>query len=61
VRQPEHGFGLTLYVKNLFDQNYYSGMTAGALVPANLTLVDSFANRPRNADRYVGVTLDYRF
>lgn len=61
VRQPEHGFGLTLYVKNLFDQNYYSGMTAGALVPANLTLVDSFANRPRNADRYVGATLDYRF
>ncbi|MGR4890684.1 TonB-dependent receptor [Sphingopyxis sp. LARHCG72] len=61
VRQPERGFGLTLYVKNLFDQNYYSGMTAGVLVPANPTLVDSFANRPRNADRYVGATLDYRF
>jgi iron complex outermembrane receptor protein len=61
VRQPERGFGFTAYIKNLFDQNYYTGMTAGALVPANLTLVDSFAVRPRNADRYVGATLDYRF
>lgn len=61
VRQPDRGFGVTLYVKNLFDTNYYTGMTSGALVPANLTLLDTFGLRPRNADRYLGATLDYRF
>lgn len=61
IRQPDHGFGVTLYVKNLFDKNYFTGMSSAALTPANLTLLDTFALRPRNADRYVGATLNYRF
>lgn len=61
IRQPDRGFGVTVYVKNLFDTNYYTGMTSGALTPANLTLLDTFALRPRNADRYFGATIDYRF
>jgi iron complex outermembrane receptor protein len=61
IRQPDRGFGVTVYVKNLFDTNYYTGMTSGALTPANLTLLDTFALRPRNADRYLGATIDYRF
>ncbi len=61
ARQPDRGFGATVFVKNLFNENYYTGMVSGALVPANLTLLDVFANRPRNANRYFGATLDYRF
>lgn len=61
VRQPAHGFSLTLFVKNVFNQNYYSGMTSAALVPANLTSLDIFAIRPKNANRYFGGTLGFNF
>jgi iron complex outermembrane receptor protein len=61
VREPAHGFSLTLFVKNVFNQNYYSGMTSAALVPANLTLLDTWAIRPKNANRYFGGTLGFNF
>jgi iron complex outermembrane receptor protein len=57
IRQPEGHYSLTFYVKNLFDQNFYTSMASSTLFPSNTTTLDIYANRPKNADRYLGATL----
>lgn len=61
ARQIDNRYSVTLFVKNLFDQNYYNSLIGLALFPTNLTLVDLFANRPKNADRYVGASVGFQF
>lgn len=61
VRQLGHGFTATLFVKNLFDQNFYAAMSSSALLPTNLTSLDIYALRTKNADRYIGGTIGFSF
>lgn len=61
LRQIDNRYSVTAFVKNLFDQNYYNSLIGLALLPANLTLVDLYANRPKNADRYFGASVGFQF
>lgn len=61
VRNPDGRYTLTFFAKNLFDQNYYSTSQGSNLLPSNLNLVDRFAVRPKDADRYVGASLGLSF
>jgi iron complex outermembrane recepter protein len=55
------GYRLTLFVKNLFDRNYLTSIGHNALLSSATNPNDLQAFVPRNADRYVGATLDVRF
>lgn len=59
LRQADNRYNVTFFVKNLLDKNYYTSLTPGALQPTNLTQVDLYANRPKNADRYFGGTVSF--
>ena len=61
LRSQDEKYSLSLFVKNLFDKNYYSSISTANLNPANLTLVDIYANVPKAADRYAGFTAAVRF
>jgi iron complex outermembrane receptor protein len=61
VRQADGRYSLTFFVKNLFDQNFYTSLGSSALHGSDLTDLDLYANRPKNADRYVGATLGFKF
>jgi iron complex outermembrane receptor protein len=61
VRQIYNRYSITFFVKNLFDQNFYTSLSSSALFPTNLTLLDLYANRPKNADRYIGGTIGFQF
>lgn len=57
VYQPDGPVRVTAFVKNLFNQNFYTSLASSNLYPTNTNLLDLFANRPKNADRYMGLTL----
>jgi iron complex outermembrane receptor protein len=61
VRHPDKGWSATVFVKNLLDKNYYTGMSPTALDPLNPALLDIYAFRPKNADRYLGGTVGLRW
>ena len=61
VTAPDSRYTLTLFVKNLFNQNFYTTTSSAALIPTNLAVVDVYAFRPKNADRYFGASLGFRF
>ncbi|MCE7796398.1 TonB-dependent receptor [Sphingobium sufflavum] len=54
-------YSLTTFVKNLFDQNYYTSLSGATLNAASPTLIDLYANVPKGASRYVGATASVRF
>lgn len=58
---PDSRYTLTVFVKNLFNQNFYTTTSSSALIGSNLSVVDVFAFRPKNADRYFGASLGFRF
>jgi iron complex outermembrane receptor protein len=57
LRRPDSRYSLTFYAKNLFDKNFYTSMSTATLFPTNTTTLDIYANRPKNAHRYLGMTL----
>ncbi|WP_251007936.1 TonB-dependent receptor [Sphingobium sp. BHU LFT2] len=61
LRTADGRYSLSAFVKNLFDQNCYTSMSSANLNPANLTLVDLYANVPKAASRYVGASASIRF
>ena len=61
LRTADGRYGISAFVKNLFDQNYYTSTSSANLNPANLTLVDVYANVPKAASRYVGASASIRF
>lgn len=61
VTAPDSRYTLTLFVKNLFNQNFYTTTSSSALIATNLNVVDVYAFRPKNADRYFGASLGFRF
>jgi iron complex outermembrane receptor protein len=60
VHRPDSRYTLTFFVKNLFNQNFYTSISSATLLPSNTTTLDIYANRPKNADRYVGGTLSVK-
>lgn len=56
-RAPQSRYSVTFFVKNLFDQNYYTSKGTSTLFPSNTTTLDIWAFRPKDADRYVGLTI----
>ena len=58
---PDSRYTLTVFVKNLFNQNFYTTTTTSALIGNNLSVVDVYAFRPKNADRYFVASLGFRF
>jgi iron complex outermembrane receptor protein len=61
ISAPDSRYTLTVFVKNLFNQNFYTTTTTSALIGNNLSVVDVYAFRPKNADRYFGASLGFRF
>lgn len=60
ARQREGRYSVAIFVKNLFDKSYYTSMSSATLFPTNTTTLDIYANRPKDADRYVGATFGIR-
>ena len=57
IYQPRGRVKLTAFVKNLFNRNFYTSLASSNLFPTNTNLLDLYANRPKEADRYMGLTL----
>lgn len=54
-------YNLSLFVKNLFDKNYYSAMSHNSLLATAANPNDIVATFNKDADRYFGATLGVRF
>lgn len=54
-------YRLNLFVKNLFDQNYFTSIGHNALLSSAANATDLQANISKASDRYFGATLDVRF
>ncbi len=61
IRAADSRWGLTLFAKNVFDENFFVTSQGSNILPSNLNLVDKYAIRPKNADRYFGATLTLKF
>lgn len=61
VRESDSRYSLTLFVRNVFDKNYYVTSQGSNLLPSNLNLVEKYAIRAKNADRYFGATAGFKF
>lgn len=57
----DHRFSLTFFVKNLFDQNYYSTISHNSLLATAANPNDIIATFNKDADRYVGATFGVHF
>lgn len=49
------------FVKNLFDTNYYSQLSHGTILSNANNPFDLWANIPKDADRYFGLSVGYRY
>ncbi|MFC4311908.1 TonB-dependent receptor [Steroidobacter flavus] len=54
-------YKVTLFVRNLFDENYYSQLNHGTILATTASPYDLWANINKDANRYFGVTASYRF
>ena len=58
VKQIDGRYSLTLFVKNLFDENYLTNIGHTSFLGGNTDLVGNFN---KDADRYFGATLGVKF
>ncbi|CCW18300.1 TonB-dependent receptor [Sphingobium indicum BiD32] len=58
VKQLDGRYSLTLFVKNLFDENYLTSIGHTSFLGGNYDLVGTFN---KDADRYFGATLGVKF
>ncbi|MFZ2995800.1 TonB-dependent receptor [Sphingobium sp.] len=58
VKQIDGRYSLTLFVKNLFDENYLTSIGHTSFLGGNYDLVGTFN---KDADRYFGATLGMKF
>jgi iron complex outermembrane receptor protein len=61
VHDIKSRYTLSLFVRNLLDKNFYVTSQGSNLLPSNLNLVDKYAIRPKDADRFFGATFSLRF
>ncbi len=61
IHTSDDRYGLTVFVRNLFDQTYYTQLNHGTLLANAANPYDLWANVSKDADRYVGATFSVRF
>jgi iron complex outermembrane receptor protein len=61
VQDQAHRYTLTLFVRNLFNQNYYSSMAHTSLMASATNPNDLTAFVNKDANRYVGATFGAKF
>ncbi|MFC3440797.1 TonB-dependent receptor [Sphingobium rhizovicinum] len=61
IRDADSRWNLTLFVRNLFDQNYYTQLNHGTILANTTNAYDLWANVNKDADRYFGATFGVRF
>ncbi|HWU03564.1 MAG TPA: TonB-dependent receptor [Novosphingobium sp.] len=61
LRSSDSRWKVTFFVRNLFNQNYYSQLNHGTVLATAANGTDLWANVNKDSQRYVGGTLGYRF
>lgn len=61
VRSPDDRYTVRLFVKNLFDVNYFTSVAHNGLLATAASPLDLVAVYNKDADRYVGATLGLKF
>ncbi|WP_240953912.1 TonB-dependent receptor [Sphingomonas sp. G-3-2-10] len=61
INTLDNRYALTFFVRNLFDQTYYSQLNHGTILANAANPRDLWANINKDADRYVGGTFKVRF
>ncbi|MBB4101076.1 TonB-dependent receptor [Sphingomonas kyeonggiensis] len=61
VHTSDNKYGVTVFVRNLFDQTYYTQLNHGTLLANGANPYDLWANVSKDADRYFGATFSARF
>lgn len=61
VADLDERYKVTLFVRNVFDENYYSQLSHGTILATAASPNDLWANVNKDANRYFGVTANYRF
>jgi len=61
INSLDNRYALTFFVRNLFDQTYYSQLNHGTILANGANPRDLWANISKDADRYVGATFRARF
>jgi iron complex outermembrane receptor protein len=61
VRHPERGLTASVFVRNLLDETYFSGMSHASTLASPQFPNEVQAYIPRDADRLYGVTLGAKF
>lgn len=54
-------YSVLLFVRNLFDENFYTSMSHNSLLSSTSNATDLVANISKNSKRYAGVTFSTRF
>lgn len=58
---PGNRWNVSFFIRNLFNQNYYSQLSHGTLLANTTNATDLWANVNKDSRRYVGGTIGYRF
>jgi len=61
VHTLDQKYRLTLFVKNLFDKNFYTSIGHNGLLSSTTNATDLQAFISKNSDRYFGASFDVRF
>jgi iron complex outermembrane receptor protein len=61
VRPANERYQVSFFVKNLFDRRYFTNIAHGTVLTGVANPYDVFAWRPKDADRYVGGTVNVKF
>ncbi|SEN67689.1 iron complex outermembrane recepter protein [Sphingomonas gellani] len=57
----DNRYNLTFFVRNLFDEHYFTQLNHGTILATTANPNDLWANVSKDADRYVGATFGVRF
>jgi iron complex outermembrane receptor protein len=58
---PDKRWNVSFFIRNLFNQNYYSQLNHGTILATTTNATDLWANVNKDSRRYVGGTIGYRF
>ncbi|MFZ2994811.1 TonB-dependent receptor [Sphingobium sp.] len=61
IHTADRRYSLSVFVKNLFDVNYYTAVSHNSLLATAARPFDLSANYNKDADRYFGATLGMKF
>jgi len=61
IHTSDNRYGVTVFVRNLFDQTYYTQLNHGTILANAANPYDLWANVSKDADRYFGATFSARF